>query len=70
VRPFVLIREEAFSLTPDDFYRAVESIIDDASPRAHMSCDFLADPNVFGLVIFPLAIYRKMEELHGQHSSS
>ena len=64
-------QEQAFSLTHDDFYRAVESIIDDSSPRSHMSCDYLSDPNVFGLVIFPLAVYRKMEELrNAQHSSS
>jgi len=71
VRRITWITEQAFCLTPDDFYRAVDSVIDDSSPRAHMSCDWLENPEVFGMIIFPLAIYRKMEALQdGKHPGS
>jgi len=50
----------------------IADVIENAQVPAHMSCDWWPrDPLAFGLVIFPLVVYRKMEELkHVQHSSS
>jgi hypothetical protein len=54
-----------------DFYKGLNGFIAQQSPRAHLSCDYLKNPLRMGVMIFPLAIYRKMEELkHGRDSSS
>lgn len=45
------------------FYVPVQYVIDSAQPPAHMSCDWLKITHLFRPLIFPLEIYRKMEEL-------
>jgi len=45
------------------FYIPVQNVIDNAQPPEHLSCDWLSDPLAFGIYLFPLEIYRKMEEL-------
>lgn len=48
-------------------YVAVVEIIDSAQPPVYLSADWLKVPLPFGIMIFPLEIYRKMEALqHGQ----
>lgn len=48
-------------------YVMVSDIIDAAQPPYYFSADWLKCPLPFGIVIFPLEIYRKMEALqHGR----
>jgi hypothetical protein len=43
--------------------------IQSAQPPAYLSCDWLGDALALGLILFPLSIYRKMEELQHGHPS-
>lgn len=54
-----------------EFYDRLGGFIAQQSPRPHLSCDYLGNPLRMGIMIFPLAIYRKMEELrHAARPSS
>jgi hypothetical protein len=66
MKPVVLIREENITLPLDDFYRAVETVVDQANPRTHMSHDFSRDPLRFGLTLYPPRVYEKIRELKEQ----
>lgn len=56
--------------TPDEFYEEMQTLIDGASPRPHMSCDFMGDRLAFGVLLFPVRVYEKIEELRNGRSSS
>lgn len=48
-------------------YVSIQDIIDEAQPLFYYSADWMRCPLPFGIVIFPLEIYQKMEALqHGQ----
>lgn len=64
VQPVVLIREETVAFDPDDFYAALDILVNHANPRSTMSCDFI------GVMerprMYPPAVYEKIRELKSQ----
>ncbi len=55
-------------ISQENYDRLVDNVIEDAQPPLHMSCDWLGD--VPKIEIWPLIVYRRIEELRNANSSS
>ena len=59
-----IVEEQEFKLSPDDFYVVMQAHMNSANPPTHMSCDDLRDPMAFGLLLFPVRTYERLQELN------
>jgi hypothetical protein len=69
-RPVLLITSQDVELHQQDFYRALDTIINRASPPAHMSADFMGDPLTFGLVLYLPRVYETIRKLKEQNDAT
>lgn len=47
----------------------VSDVVDEANPAIEISCDWLGNPLIFGILIFPPHIYEAMRRANGNSSS-
>lgn len=66
MKPILVIQQRHVELPIDDFYRALHTVIDRASPPSHMSADFRGNPLAFGLVVHPPKVYEVIRNLKKQ----
>ena len=67
-----VITHEEIRTSKDDFYREFSESINQAQRLwgdPSLGCDWLRSADAFDVFIFPLQIYRKMEEANGHPRS-